>query len=82
MRALEEEEGDALAHELGAELAKLHQITPATAPRIWASARRHRQGLVGVARCPVPGPARSACPRAQPVLEWAINRLEDEAPTI
>lgn len=79
VRAVEEEEGDALAQELGAELAKIHRLTPTKAP-------------AGLSFLP-PAPADiaatriaefrrrlDALPEAQPVLEWAINRLEDEAP--
>ncbi len=82
MRALEEEEGDALAHELGAELAK---------------AAQDRAGRGACRDLGFPGPAPldphrrafahfrdrlNRLPEAQPVLEWAVNRLEDEAPEI
>jgi aminoglycoside phosphotransferase (APT) family kinase protein len=76
VRNIEEEAGEALARDLGAELAKLHAISPDAelaflkrppADLISARLRHHRAQLDALAE-------------AQPVLEWAINRLEDEAP--
>lgn len=79
VRNIEEEQGEALARELGAELAKLHKVTPASAPAELAFlplpsalvAERLAHHRAQLDRLPEP----------QPVLEWAINRLEDEAPT-
>lgn len=76
VRHIAEEAGETLARELGAELVKFHAITPGVelaflkqppADLIAARLRHHRAQL-------------DALPEPQPVLEWAINRLEDEAP--
>lgn len=80
VRALEEEEGDALAHELGAELAKLHRLTPAKAPAELSFLPAPATDIVA-ARLAEFRRRLDALPEAQPVLEWAINRLEDEAPS-
>lgn len=79
VRALEEEEGDALAHELGAELAKLHKITPADAPQDLGFLAPAPLDLIA-ARFAHFRNQLDRLPEAQPVLEWAVNRLEDEAP--
>jgi aminoglycoside phosphotransferase (APT) family kinase protein len=79
VRALEEEEGDALARELGAELAKLHRLLPATAPVALSFLPPPPADIVAV-RLAEFRRRLDALPEAQPVLEWAINRLEDEAP--
>ncbi|MBI2253913.1 MAG: phosphotransferase family protein [Proteobacteria bacterium] len=79
VRALEEEEGDALAQELGAELAKLHRIAPAAAQADLAFLPAPAADLVA-ARLAEFRRRLDALPEAQPVLEWAVNRLEDEAP--
>lgn len=79
VRRLEEVEGDALAQELGAELAKLHKITPAHAPQELAFLPAIPTDLVGD-RLDRFRAQLDRLPEAQPVLEWAINRLEDEAP--
>jgi aminoglycoside phosphotransferase (APT) family kinase protein len=80
VRAVEEEEGDALAGELGAELAKLHRISPTAAPADLAFLPPPPADLVA-ARLAEFRRRLDALPEAQPVLEWAVNRLEDEAPT-
>jgi aminoglycoside phosphotransferase (APT) family kinase protein len=81
LRNLEPEQGDALAHRLGLELAKLHRILPADhlqalaflplagADLIARRAAHYRQAL-------------DALPEPHPVLEYAINRMEDLAPPI
>jgi aminoglycoside phosphotransferase (APT) family kinase protein len=73
--------GDALARRLGAELAKLHRIRPETAPASLAFLPKTGPDLIAVRaahyrRC------LDALPEPQPVLEWAINRMEDLAPPI
>lgn len=79
VRALEEEAGDALAHELGAELAKLHKVIPAYAPKDLAFLPAASTDLLASRIARFRGQL-DQLPEAQPVLEWAINRLEDEAP--
>lgn len=79
VRALEEEEGDALARELGAELAKLHKVTPPQAPAGLAFLPSAPADIVASRFARFRGQL-DRLPEAQPVLEWAINRLEDEAP--
>lgn len=79
VRAIEEEEGEALAAELGAELAKLHAITPAMAGTALGFLPQPPANLVG-ARLKKFRDQLDNLPEAQPVLEWAINRLEDESP--
>lgn len=79
VRSLEEEAGEALAHELGAELAKLHKVTPTNAPDELAFLPPVPADLVA-ARFARFREQLDRLPEAQPVLEWAINRLEDEAP--
>jgi aminoglycoside phosphotransferase (APT) family kinase protein len=80
-RSLEPEAGDDLARRLGQELAKLHTITPQNAPAslgflppvgsdlITARAAHYRKSL-------------DALPEPQPVLEYAINRMEDLTPEV
>lgn len=79
VRALEEDEGDALAQELGVELAKLHKVAPASAPVDLAFLPPIPANLVAD-RITQFRDRLDRLPEAQPVLEWAINRLEDEAP--
>nr|WP_298684910.1 phosphotransferase family protein [uncultured Dongia sp.] len=79
VRALEEEAGDALAHELGVELAKLHKVTPASAPKDLSFLPPAPGDLIASRIARFRGQL-DRLPEAQPVLEWAINRLEDEAP--
>lgn len=79
VRALEEEEGDALVRELGAELAKLHRVTPAAAPAE-LSFLPPPSADIAASRLAEFRRRLDRLPEAQPVLEWAINRLEDEAP--
>lgn len=80
VRAFEEGEGDALAYDLGEEIAKLHDVTPAAAPAELSFLPPPPADLVG-ARMADFRARLDALPEAQPVLEWSINRLEDEAPT-
>ncbi len=79
VRNIEEEAGDALAEELGRELAKIHRITPDAAPKALSFLPPPSGDLVAerIARFRA---QLDQLPEAQPVLEWAINRLEDEAP--
>ena len=79
VRALEEDAGDALAHELGAALATLHKVTPADAPEGLAFLPKAPADLVAARIARFRGQLDRLL-EAQPVLEWAINRLEDEAP--
>ncbi|WP_374653034.1 phosphotransferase family protein [Dongia sp.] len=79
VRNIEEEEGDALARELGAELAKLHKLTPAGASSDLAFLPPVPANLIAGRIARFRGQL-DRLPEAQPVLEWAINRLEDEAP--
>ncbi|WP_374374239.1 phosphotransferase family protein [Dongia sp.] len=76
VRAIEEEEGELLARELGAELAKFHAIKPG--PEL--SFLKPPPGDLIAARLAHHRAQLDALPEPQPVLEWAINRLEDEAP--
>lgn len=79
LRELEAEAGDALARQLGGELAKLHGLTPEHAPPELDFLPRAPADLVA---------ARVASYRRQldrhseprPVLEWAVNWMERNAP--
>jgi aminoglycoside phosphotransferase (APT) family kinase protein len=79
VRAIEEEEGDALARELGAELARLHKVAPAASPAALSFLPPVPGDIVGARLKRFRGQL-DRLPEAQPVLEWAITRLEDEAP--
>lgn len=81
LRSLEPEAGDALAQRLGAELAKLHRIQPATAPDTLSFLPKVGGDLIA-ARAAHYRKSLDALPEPQPVLEWAINRMEDLAPPI
>jgi aminoglycoside phosphotransferase (APT) family kinase protein len=81
LRSLEGEVGDALAERLGAELAKLHRIRPETAPGTLAFLPRAGGDLIAT-RAAHYRKSLDALPEPQPVLEWAINRMEDLAPPI
>lgn len=81
LRSLEGEAGDALAQRLGAELARLHTITPATAPDMLAFLPKAGGDLIA-RRAAHYRQSLDALPEPQPVLEWAINRMEDLAPKI
>jgi aminoglycoside phosphotransferase (APT) family kinase protein len=81
LRSLEGEAGEALAKRLGAELAKLHRITPATAPQTLAFLPKAGADLIAN-RAAHYRKSLDALPEPQPVLEWAINRMEDLAPPI
>jgi aminoglycoside phosphotransferase (APT) family kinase protein len=81
LRSLEGEAGDKLAERLGAELAKLHTITPKTAPETLAFLPEVGGDLIAI-RAAHYRKSLDALPEPQPVLEWAINRMEDLAPPI
>jgi len=81
LRSLEPEAGDALAQRLGAELAKLHRIRPAAAPDTLSFLPKVGSDLIAV-RAAHYRKSLDALPEPQPVLEWAINRMEDLAPPI
>ena len=81
LRSLEPEAGDALAERLGAELAKLHRIRPENAPETLAFLPKAGPDLIAN-RAAHYRKSLDALPEAQPVLEWAINRMEDLAPPI
>jgi len=76
-----EEPGEVLARRLGQELARLHQVTPAQAPAGlgFLSAPGNdlmRQRIADYRRW------LDRLPEAQPVLEWALNWIEDRAPAV
>ena len=73
--------GDALAQRLGAELARLHRIRPETAPEALAFLPQVGRDLIAV-RAAHYRKCLDALPEPHPVLEWAINRMEDLAPPI
>ncbi|GAB2175877.1 phosphotransferase family protein [Dongia sp. agr-C8] len=81
LRSLEGEAGDQLATRLGAELAKLHRIRPASAPETLAFLPQASADLIA-RRAGHYRQCLDALPEPQPVLEWAINRMEDLAPPI
>jgi aminoglycoside phosphotransferase (APT) family kinase protein len=81
LRGLEPEAGDALARRLGLELAKLHRIRPENAPASLAFLPPAGPDLI-TQRAAHYRRAIDALPEPQPVLEWAINRMEDLAPPI
>ena len=82
LRGLEPEQGDVLVHRLGLELAKLHSIVPTD--KLSASLSFLPEvGLDLIAqRAAHYRKALDALPEAHPVLEYAINRMEDLAPSI
>jgi aminoglycoside phosphotransferase (APT) family kinase protein len=81
LRSLEGDVGDALAARLGTELAKLHKITPANAPASLSFLPKAGSDLIAL-RAGHYRKSLDALPEPQPVLEWAINRMEDLAPPI
>jgi aminoglycoside phosphotransferase (APT) family kinase protein len=81
LRSLEDEAGDRLATRLGAELAKLHRIRPASAPEALGFLPAAGADLIA-RRAAHYRACLDALPEPQPVLEWAINRMEDLAPPI
>jgi len=81
LRSLEDEAGEALAQRLGAEVAKLHRIRPTTAPDTLAFLPKVASDLIA-RRAAHYRKSLDALPEPQPVLEWAINRMEDLAPPI
>lgn len=74
---LEEEEGNALAFELGEQLAKLHNITDAISSKDLAFLTKPSTDLIG-ARINEFRTRLDALSEPHPVLEWAANKLEDE----
>jgi aminoglycoside phosphotransferase (APT) family kinase protein len=82
LRGLEPEQGDVLAHRLGVELSKLHTVVPTDK----LSASLSFLPEVGldliVQRAAHYRKALDALPEPHPVLEYAINRMEDLAPPI
>jgi aminoglycoside phosphotransferase (APT) family kinase protein len=80
-RTLEPEAGDDLARRLGEELAKLHKITPKNAPASLAFLPSVGADLIA-ARIAHYRKSLDALPEPQPVLEYAINRMEDLAPPV
>jgi aminoglycoside phosphotransferase (APT) family kinase protein len=81
LRSLEGDAGDALAQRLGGELAKLHKIRPENAPETLAFLPKADRDLIAN-RAAHYRKSLDALPEPQPVLEWAINRMEDLAPPI
>jgi len=81
LRNLEPEQGDVLAHRLGVELSKLHSILPADHLQSLAFLPAVGTDLIGQ-RAVHYRRALDALPEAHPVLEYAINRMEDLAPPI
>ena len=80
LRELEAEAGDALARQLGGELAKLHKMQPAKAPPELDFLPRPPANLVA-ARVASYREQLDAHPEPRPVLEWAINWMADNAPS-
>ncbi|HVI88598.1 MAG TPA: phosphotransferase family protein [Dongiaceae bacterium] len=76
-----EEPGDVLVHHLGQELARLHQVVPAKAPSGLGFLPTVNKDLI---RQRVADYRRwlDRLPEAQPVLEWALNWIEDRAPEV
>ncbi len=79
LRDLDTEAGDALARQLGGELARLHQVTPESAPPELDFLPRPPADLVG-ARVAACRRQLDAHPEPRPVLEWAVNWMEENAP--
>lgn len=73
--------GDALAHRLGEELAKLHRITPQAAPAGLAFLQPVGADLIA-RRVADYRHHLDQLPEPQPVLEWALNWIEDHAPAV
>jgi aminoglycoside phosphotransferase (APT) family kinase protein len=80
LRSLEPEAGDALAQRLGAEIAKLHRIRPEAGATLGFLPKVGRDLIA--TRAAHYRKSLDALPEPQPVLEWAINRMEDLAPPI
>jgi len=81
LRTLEPEHGDVLAHRLGVELSKLHSILPADHLQSLAFLPAAGADLIAQ-RAAHYRKALDALPEPHPVLEYAINRMEDLAPPI
>ena len=80
LRELEPEAGDALARQLGGELAKLHKLTPDAAPPELDFLARPPGDLVA-ARVAAYRKQLDQHPEPRPVLEWSINWMEENAPS-
>ena len=81
LRNLEPEHGDVLAHRLGVELSKLHSVLPADHLQSLAFLPAAGTDLIAQ-RAAHYRKALDALPEPHPVLEYAINRMEDLAPPI
>lgn len=71
------EQGRDLVRQLGTELARLHQVRP---PDDRLSFLKQPDGVPALGRVREYRAALDAIPRPHPVLEWALNWLEDHAP--
>jgi aminoglycoside phosphotransferase (APT) family kinase protein len=80
-RSLDPQAGDDLARHLGEELAKLHKITPKNAPAPLGFLPPAGSDLIA-RRVAHYRKCLDALPEPQPVLEYAINRMEELAPDI
>ncbi|MET1027187.1 MAG: phosphotransferase family protein [Dongiaceae bacterium] len=76
-----DEPGEALAFRLGQELAKLHRMTPATAPAALSFLKSVGSNLIAE-RVGQYRRKLDRLPEPHPVLEWALNWIEDRAPAI
>src|SRR5690606_39837876 len=71
------EQGRDLVTQLGDQLARLHKVAP---PMESLSFLKEPAGVPALARVQEYRAALDAIPRPHPVLEWALNWLEDHAP--
>lgn len=76
-----EEPGEVLARHLGQELARLHQVVPANAPSSLGFLPPTGDDLIHQ-RVAQYRAWLDRLPEAQPVLEWALNWVEDRAPAV
>jgi len=75
------EPGEALAFRLGQELAKLHRVIPATAPAALSFLQPVGRDLIAE-RVTQYRRKLDRLPEPHPVLEWALNWIEDRAPAV
>ena len=73
--------GETLAFRLGQEIARLHKVTPEQAPGDLGFLKPAGKDLLA-ARVAGYRSWLDRLPEAQPVLEWALNWLEDRAPAV